>query len=106
MLNDQYSSPNIVRLIKSSRMRWTGHVARMGKRRDVCRVLVGKPEGNRPFGRPRRRWEHNIKMDLQDVGCGVIDWTELAQDMDRWRALVNAAMKLRVLQNAGSFLAS
>ena len=69
-LNDLYSSPNIMRVIKSRRIRWSGHVARMGKGRGVYRVLVGKPEGNRPLGRPRRRWEDNIKMDLQEVGCG------------------------------------
>ena len=69
----------------------------MGDRRDIYRVLVGKPEGKRPLGRPRRRWEDNIKMDLQDeVGCGVLDWMELAQDRDRWRAFVNAVMNLRV----------
>ena len=77
-------------------MRWAGHVARMGDRRCVYRILVGKPEVKRPLGRPRRRWEDNIKMDLQKVGCGGMDWIELAQDRDRWRALVNAVMNLRV----------
>ena len=72
------------------------HVARKGNRRGVFRVLVGKPEGKGPLGRPRRRWEDNIKMDLQEVRCGGMDWIELAQDMDRWRALVNAVMNLRV----------
>jgi hypothetical protein len=90
------SSPVIVRVIKSRRMRWAGHVARMVERMGVYRVLVGKPEGNRPLGRPRRRWEDNIKMDLQEVGCWGMDWIELAQDRDRWRALVNAIMNLRV----------
>ena len=73
-LNDPYCSPNIVRVIKSRRMRWAGHVARMGERRGVYRVLVGKPEGKRPLGRPRRRWEDNIKMDLEEVGRGCGDW--------------------------------
>ena len=82
-LNNQYSSPNIVRVIKTRRMRWAGHVARMGERRGVYRVLVGKHEGKRPLGRPRRRWEDNIKMDLQEVGFGGMDWIELAQDRDR-----------------------
>jgi len=95
-LNDLYSSPNIVRVIKSRRMRWTGHVACMGEGRGVYRVLVGKPEGRRPLGRPRRRWEDNIRMDLREVGCGCVDWMELAQDRDRWRALVSAVMNLRV----------
>ena len=77
-------------------MRWAGHVARMGKRRGVCKVLVGKPEGKRPLGKPRRRWENNIKMDFQEMGCGGVDWIELARDGDRWRALLNAVMTLRV----------
>jgi len=83
-------------MIKSRRMRCAGHVARMGEGRGVYRVLVGEPGGKRPTGRPRRRWEDNIKMDLQEVGCGGIDWIELAQDRGRWRALMNAAMNLRV----------
>jgi len=77
-------------------MRWEGHVARAGYRRDVYRVLVGKPECKRPLGRPRRRWKDNIKMDLQEVGCEGMDWIDLAQDRDRWWALVNAVMDLRV----------
>jgi len=79
-LNDLYSSPNIVRVIKSRRMRWAGHVARMGEERGLYRVLVGKPEGKRLMGRPRRRWVDNIRMDLQEVVCGYIDWIGLAQD--------------------------
>ena len=73
-LSDLYSSPNIVRVIKSRRMRWAGHVARMDEEKEVYRVLVGKPEGKRPLGRPRRRWVDNIRMDLQEVGCGCMDW--------------------------------
>ena len=95
-LNDLYSSPNIVRVIKSRRMRWAGHVARMGEERGVYRVLVGKPEGRRPLGRPRRRWVDNIRMDLQEVGCGYMDWFGLDQDRDRWRTLLSAVMNLRV----------
>jgi hypothetical protein len=95
-VHDLYSSPNVVRMIKSRRMRWAGHVARMGEDRGVYRVLVGKPEGKRPLGRPRRWWEDNIRMDLQEVGCGVMDWIGLAQDRDRWRAIVNAEINLRV----------
>jgi len=87
-LNDMYYSPNIFRVIKLRRMRWAGHVARMGERRDVYRVLVEKTDGNRPLGKPRRTWEDNIKIDLQEVGCGGVDWIELAQDRERWRALV------------------
>jgi len=83
-----------------------GHVARMGERGGVYRVWVGKPEGKRPLGRPRLRWEDNIKLDLQEVGCGCMDWIELAWDRDRWRALANAVMNLRVPQNAGNFLTS
>ena len=95
-LHDLYCSPNIVQGIISRRMRWAGHVARMGERRGVYRVLVGKPEGKRPLGGPRLRWEDNIKMDLQEVRCGGMDWIELAQDRNRWRALVNAVMNLRI----------
>ena len=95
-LNDLYSSPNIVRVIKSRRMRWAGHVARMGEGRGVYRVLVGKPDGKRPLGRPRRRWVDNIRMDLLEVGCGYMDWIGLAQGRDRWRTLVSAVMNLRV----------
>ena len=95
-LNDLYSSPNIVLVIKSRRMRWAGHVARMGEERGVYRVLVGKPEGRRPLGKPRRRWVDNIRMDLHEVGCGYMDWIGLAQDRDRWRTLVSVVMNLRV----------
>jgi len=82
-LNDLYFSPNIVRVIKSRRMGWAGHVGRMGEGRGVYRVLVRKPEGMSALGRPRRRWEDNIKMDLQEAGCGGVDWIELAQDRGR-----------------------
>ena len=94
-LNDLYSLPNIVRVIKSRKIRWAGQVARMGERRGVNRVLVGKPEGERQLGRPRRRWEDNIKMDVQEVGWGMYR-IDLVQDRDGWRALVNAEMNLRV----------
>jgi hypothetical protein len=94
--HDLYSSPTIVRVIKSRRMKWTGHVARKGEVRGGYRVLVGKPEGKRPLGRPRRRWEENIKLDIREVGCGDMDCIELAQDRDRWRALMNAIINLRV----------
>jgi hypothetical protein len=95
-LSDLYSLPNIMRVVKSRRMRWVGHVARTVEGRGVHRVVVGKPEGRRPLGRPRRRWEDNIKMDLQEVGGSFGDWMELAQDRDGWRALVGTVMNLRV----------
>jgi len=96
VLNDFYSSPNTVRVIKLRRMRWAGHVVRMGEERRVYRVLVGKPEGRRPLGSPRHRWVDNIRMDLQEVGCGYMDWIGLAQDRDRRQTLVNALMNLWV----------
>ena len=95
-LNDLYSSPNVVWVIKSRRMRRAGYVALMGDERGVYRVLVGKPEGRRPLGRPRCRWADNIRMDLKQVGCGYMDWIGLAQDRDRWRTLVSAVMNLLV----------
>jgi hypothetical protein len=95
-LYDLYSSPSIIRIIKSRRMRWVGHVARMGEKRNACRLLVEKPEGKRPLGRPRRRWVDNIRMDLGEVGWGDVDWIRLAQDRNRWRALVNWVLNLRV----------
>jgi hypothetical protein len=95
-LNDQYSSPNTVRVIKSRRMRWAGHVARMGRGETCTGLWRRKPEGKRPLGRLRRRWDDNIKIDLQEVVCRGMELIELAQDMDRWWALVNAIMNLRV----------
>ena len=95
-LNGLYSSPNIVLVIKWRRMRWAGHVVRIGEERGVYRVLVGKPEGKRPLGIPRRRWMDNIRTDLQEVGCGYMDWVGLVQDRERWRTLVSAVMNLRV----------
>jgi hypothetical protein len=93
-----YSSPDIIRQIKSRRMRWARHVARMGEGRKVYRVLVGKPEGKRPLERPRRGWEDGVKMDLREIGWGVcVKRIHLAQDRDHWRAVVNAVMNLRVL---------
>ena len=96
VLNDLYCSPNIVRVIKSRKMRWVGHIAHMGEVRGMHRILVGKPQGKRPLGRPRCRWEDNIKMNLKEVGCGGMDWIELVQDMDSWRALVNPVINLQV----------
>jgi hypothetical protein len=96
IMYELYFTSNIVRVIKSRRMRWTVHVARLGERRDVFRFLVRKPEGKRPHRRPSCRWEDNIKMDIQEVGCGGMDWTNVALDKDRWLARVNAVMNLRV----------
>jgi hypothetical protein len=89
-----YSSPNIIRIIKSRRMRWAGHVARRGEKRNAYRLLVGKPEGKRPLGRPRLRWVDNIRMDLGEVGWGDVDWIGLAQDRNRWRALMNSVLNI------------
>jgi len=103
-LYDLYYSPNIVRVIKSRRLRWADRVARMGERRGVYMVLVGKSERKKPFGAPRHRWEDNINMDLQEVECWRMDRINLAQDRDTWQALVNAVINLRVPCNGGNFL--
>jgi hypothetical protein len=95
-LHNLYSSPNVVRVIKSRRMRWAGHVASMGEGRCVCRVLVGRPDGKSPLGGPRRRWEDNIKMDLREIGINGANCIRLAQDRVQWRAFVNMVMNLRV----------
>jgi hypothetical protein len=95
-LHSLYSSPNIVRVIKSRRMRWAGHVARMGEGRDVYSVLVVRPEGKRPLGRPRRRWKDDIKLDLREIGIDGANLFQLAQDRVQWRARVNTVMNLRV----------
>jgi hypothetical protein len=94
-LHGSYSSPAIVRVIKARRMRWAGHVARMGEVRGTYNILVGRSEGRRPLGRPWRRWENNIKMDLREIGFGDVDWIHLAQDRDTW-VLVNMVMNLRI----------
>ncbi|KAJ4428292.1 hypothetical protein ANN_24310 [Periplaneta americana] len=98
-LHGLYPSPDIIRNIKSRRLRWAGHVARMGESRNAYRVLVGRPEGKRPLGRPRRRWEDNIKMDLREVGYDDRDWINLAQDRDQWRAYVRVAMNSGFLKS-------
>ncbi|KAJ4450606.1 hypothetical protein ANN_02032 [Periplaneta americana] len=95
-LHSLYSSPDIIRNIKSRHLRYAGHVARMGESRNAYRVLVGRPEGKNPLGRPRRRWEDNIKMDLREVGYDEREWINLAQDRDQWRAYVRAAINFRV----------
>jgi hypothetical protein len=95
-LRDLYFSPSIIRIIKSRRMRWAGNVARMGENINAYKLLVGKPEGKIPLGRPRRRWVDNIKMYLLEIGWGAVDWIGLAQDRDKWRAPVNSVMDLRV----------
>jgi hypothetical protein len=96
-LHNLYSSPDIIRQVKSRRMRWAGHVARMGEERKLYKVLVGKPEGKRPLERPRCRWGNGIRMDLREIGLGGVDWIRLSQDSDQWLAVVSAVMNLRVL---------
>jgi hypothetical protein len=95
-LHSLYSSPNIVRVFKSGRMRWVGHVARIGEGRGIYKVLVGRPESKGPLGRPRRRWEDNIKMDLREIGIDGTSCIQLAQDRVQWRAFVNTVTNLRV----------
>jgi hypothetical protein len=96
-----YSSPSTIRIIKSRRMRWAGYVERMGEKRKAFRLLIGKPDGNRSLRRPRRSWVDNIRMDLEEVGWGDVDWIGLAQDRNRRRALVNSVSNLLVPCNAG-----
>ena len=103
-LSDLYSLPNIVRVVKSRTMRWAGHVERIGERREVYRVLVGKPEGRRPLQRPRRRWEDNIKMDLEEVGCGGMDWIDATQDRDRWWATCDSGNEPSGFIKCGEFI--
>jgi hypothetical protein len=95
-LRDLYSSPSIIRIIKSRTMRCAGHLARTGEKRNAYGLLVGKPEGKRPIGRPRRRWVDNIRMDLVEMGWDDVDWIGLAKDRNRWRALMNSVLNLRV----------
>jgi hypothetical protein len=95
-LHNLYSSPSIIKMITSRSMRWAGHVARMWKKRNACRILVGTPEGKRPLGRPRLRWVDNIKMNLIEIGWDGVNWIDMAQDRDQWRALVNTVLSLRV----------
>jgi hypothetical protein len=95
-LHNLYTSPSIIRIIKSRRMRWTGHVARREEKRKVCRLLVRNPDGKRPLGRPRCRWVDNIKINLLEIGLIVVDWIGLTQDRNSWRALVNSVMDFRV----------
>jgi hypothetical protein len=104
-LHDLYSSSSIIRIMKSSRMRWVGHVARMGEKRNAYRLLVRRPEGKRPLGRRRRKWVDNIRMDLVEVGWGDVDWIGLAQDRDKWRALVNAVMNFGFYKMLGNYRA-
>jgi hypothetical protein len=99
-----YSLPSIIRIINSRRMRWAGHVARIGKKWNACRLLVGKAEGKRQPGRLKRRWVDNIRMDVEQVGWGNVNWIDLAQDRNRWRALVNSVLSFRIPQNAGKLL--
>jgi hypothetical protein len=102
-LEDLYTSPSVIRIVKSRRTRWAGHVARLGEKRNVYRLLVGKPEGKRPLGRPRRRWMDNNTMDLVVIGWGGVDWIGLAQDRNWWRALVNEVMNLGFHKILGNY---
>jgi hypothetical protein len=95
-LRNLQSSPAIIKMIKSRDMRWTWHVAYMGEKRNAYRVLVEKPEGKRPLGRHRRRWEDNIKMDVREIGWSVMEWIDLDQERDQWKVLINPVMNRRV----------
>jgi hypothetical protein len=95
-IHNLYDSPNIIRVIKSRRMTLAGHVARMGEIINACSILVGKPEGKRPPGRPRHRWQNNFRMDLREMGWEIVDWIHLAEERDQWRVLVKTVMNLRI----------
>jgi hypothetical protein len=103
-LHNLYSSPSIIRMIMSRRMRWGGHVARTGEKSIAYRILVGKPEGKRPLGRPRRTWVDHIKIDLGEIGWNDVDWVDVPLGREQWMAFVNMVMNFRVPQNAGKFL--
>jgi hypothetical protein len=105
-IHSLYSSPNIVRVIKARMMRWARHMARMGEGRGVYRVLVGRPESKIPLGKPRRRREDNIKMDLREIVIDVAKWIQVVQDRVRWRACVKTVMNLRIRYESGIFLTS
>jgi hypothetical protein len=95
-LHNLYSSSNVIRIIKSRKMKWAGNVARIREKKNSYKIFVRKPERNRPIGRPRRRWQDNIKMDLREIGWGGMDWIDLAQDMEQWKTLVNTVMNIQV----------
>jgi hypothetical protein len=105
-LHNLYSSPSVIRMVQSRRMRWAWHVARIEEKRNAYRILVGKPEGKRPLERPRCRWVDNIKIDLREIGWVGMDWMDLNQDRDHWRAFINTVMNLWVPYNFGKFLSS
>jgi hypothetical protein len=101
-LHNLYSSPSTIRIIKSRSMRWAGHVARMGENRNAYRILLGNPEGKRLLGRPGRKWVDNIKIDVREIGWDGVDWIDMAQDREQWRALVNTVLTFRVHKMLGS----
>jgi hypothetical protein len=106
LLHNLYSSGNMIRMMKPRRMRWAGNVARLGEKRNACKILVGKPVGKTPLKRPRHRWESNITMDLREIRCGGMDWIHLAQYRDQWRALLSKVTNFQVAHDVAKFLSS